>query len=258
MAEQAKILCAEAVENNLSEKVLNERWARWYTCRLCEQRYHGVVMCALGWACWKTYAGRPEDDQVQGMAMSQLGNGLFDAKHYEDALPVQEAELSRYRRLGAPAEHVHCTQINLANTYGELGHLEKALSMEQEVYSGRLKLHGDQHEKTLTAATNCASSLADLERFEEARALLRKTLPVAQRVLGENDMTTLNLRGIYGATLHKDPASTLDDLREAATTLEEAERVARRVLGASHPVTLAIGNHLRNARAALRARETPL
>ena len=109
----------------------------------------------------------------------------------------------------------------------------------------------------LTAATNCASSLADLKRFEEARALLRKTLPVAQRVLGENDMTTLNLRGIYGATLHKDPASTLDDLREAATTLEEAERVARRVLGASHPVTLAIGNHLRNARAALHARETP-
>ena len=108
-----------------------------------------------------------------------------------------------------------------------------------------------------TRYCNKTSSLADLERFEEARALLRKTLPVAQRVLGENDMTTLNLHGIYGATLHKDPASTLDDLREAATTLEEAERVARRVLGASHPVTLAIGNHLRHARAALRARETP-
>ena len=32
---------------------------RWTTCGLCEQRYHGVVACALGWACWKTYVGRP-------------------------------------------------------------------------------------------------------------------------------------------------------------------------------------------------------
>jgi hypothetical protein len=41
-------------------KVIDERWARWYSCSLCEQRYHGVVCCALGWACWKTYVGRPE------------------------------------------------------------------------------------------------------------------------------------------------------------------------------------------------------
>ena len=35
---------------------------RWYSCGLCEQDYHGVVRCALGWACWKTYVGRPEGD----------------------------------------------------------------------------------------------------------------------------------------------------------------------------------------------------
>ena len=66
LAEQAKILVAEAEENNLDDKVLNERWVRWYTCSLCEQKYHGVVACALGWACWKTYVGRPEDGQLRG------------------------------------------------------------------------------------------------------------------------------------------------------------------------------------------------
>ena len=25
-------------------------WDRWHTCGLCEQPYHGVVACALGWA----------------------------------------------------------------------------------------------------------------------------------------------------------------------------------------------------------------
>ena len=48
LAEQAKILFAEAEENNLGLNALNERSKRWYTCSLCEQAYHGVVRCALG------------------------------------------------------------------------------------------------------------------------------------------------------------------------------------------------------------------
>ena len=75
LAEQAKILFAEAEENNLDWNAKNERWMRWCLCSLCEQNYHGVVKCALGWACWKTYE-RPEGDQVHGMAMRMLGNGL--------------------------------------------------------------------------------------------------------------------------------------------------------------------------------------
>ena len=54
------------------------------------------------------------------------------------------------------------------------------------------------------------------------------------------------------------PAShTLDGLREAVTTLEETERIARRVLGGAHPTTSAIDGSMQAARAALRARETP-
>ena len=64
-------------------------------------------------------------------------------------------------------------------------------------------------------------------------------------------------RQIIGATRPYDTDATLDDFREAVTTLEEAERAQRRVLGGDHPVTTAIERDLRNARAALRARETP-
>ena len=100
LAEQAKILVAEAEENNLGDKALDERLLRWHTCSLCEQEYHGVVRCALGWACWKTYVGRPETDEARRLAMTMLGNGLSDAGHHEDALSVREAELSMKRRLG--------------------------------------------------------------------------------------------------------------------------------------------------------------
>ena len=43
LAEQAKILFAEAEENNLGEKALCERWHRWCACGLCEQNHYGSV-----------------------------------------------------------------------------------------------------------------------------------------------------------------------------------------------------------------------
>ena len=54
-----------------------------------------------------------------------------------------------------------------------------------------------------------------------------------------------------------DDGATLDDLREALTTLEDTERIARRVLGGAHPLTGAVEFRLPEARAALSARETP-
>ena len=76
--------------------------------------------------------------------------------------------------------------------------------------------------------------------------------PVAQRVLGD-DILTLKMRQAYANALYKDHAATLDDLREAVTTLEEIEMIVRRVLGGAHPTTTAIEVILRMARAKLRA-----
>ena len=54
-----------------------------------------------------------------------------------------------------------------------------------------------------------------------------------------------------------DSAATLDNLREAVTTLEDTERTARRVFGGTHPTVVDIENDLRMSRVFLRARETP-
>ena len=255
MARQAKILVAEAEEHNWDGNLWNERWERWHTCGLCKQDYHGVVLCALGWACWKTYLGRPEDNDVRNWAMHSLGTGLSAADHHEDALSVKEAELSMLRRLGAPAAHVLATQSNLANTYETIGRLEEALSLRQELYSGRLKSQGEQHRATLVAASNYASTLFTLKRFEEAKSLMRKTIPVAQRVVGESNELTLKMRLVYADALYKDDGATLDDLREAVTMLKETVQTARRVLGGTHPLTTEIEGELRHARAVLVARE---
>jgi len=251
LAEQVKILVAEAEENKLGREARKARFLRWNTCSLCKQDYHGVVRCALGWACWKTYLGRPEADPLRRLAMEGLGNGLTEARLHEDALPVREAELAMLQRVGVPEAYMLSTMGNLAGSYATLGRFEECSRLQRGVYSSRLKLYGEEHGQTLVAANNYALSLLKLERFEEAKALMRKTMPVARRVLGENHEVTLRMRQMYAQLLCRGEGATLDDLREAVTMLEETERIARRVLGGAHPLTLRIESNLQTARAAL-------
>ena len=253
LAEQAKILYAEAEENNLGSDAFNVRWRRWAICGLCEQNYHGVVKCALGWACWKTYLGRT--DQVRDMAMNLLGSGLFASDHHEDAVSVMEAQLATMRRAGDSEERILVVQSNLACAYESLGRLQDGLRIRQDVYSRRLEMLGDENKHTLQTAYNYATTLKDLRRFEEARSLLRKVMPVVRRALGDNHDNTLRMRQSYAEALYLDAGATLYDLREAVTTLEEIEPTARRVLGGGHPTTQGIEKSLRDARAVLRARE---
>ena len=147
-------------------------------------------------------------------------------------------------------------QTNLATTYQALGRLDDATCLRRAVYSGRVKLDGEENGRTLDAANNYMVSLTQSNRHEEAKALFLKVVPVARRVLGESNDLTLRMRLMYAVALYEEPAATLDDLREAVEMLGDVERTARRVFGGAHPLNLAIVAGLRNARATLRARET--
>ena len=59
----------------------------------------------------------------------------------------------------------------------------------------------------------------------------------------------------YAITLYEGRDATLNDIRDAVTTLEDLAPTARRVLGNAHPVPREIESHLRAARAVLRVRE---
>ena len=62
----------------------------------------------------------------------------------------------------------------------------------------------------------------------------------------------------FTLALCENDAATLDDLREAVTTLEDTERIARRVLGGAHPITEDIeAYHLRREERSRAARPPP-
>ena len=124
---------------------------------------------------------------------------------------MREADLAMRRRL-CTEDDVLAALANLAITYGRVGRVEHALQIERDVYSGRLNLHGEEQRETLLAANNLASSLVDLQHFEEAKSLLRKMMPVARRVLGDSNDITLKMRWNYADVLYQDPGATGDDV----------------------------------------------
>ena len=171
---------------------------------------------------------------------------------------MQEAQVSMNLRLGVPVETILVAQTSLAITYGTLGRTEEAVNMCRDVYSGHLKIHGEEDRQTVLAANNYANTLIDLNCLKEAKALMHKTIPVARRVLGDTDRLTLKMRALYAQALYKDLGASLDGLREAVKTLEDTEPIARRVFGGAYPLVVQVERALRDARTLLRARETPV
>ena len=111
--------------------------------------------------------------------------------------------------------------------------------------------------RAAVTTNNYAGCLKDLERHAEARSLMRKTMPVARRVLGKLHEVTIKMLWAYVETLYEDDNATLADLREAVNTLEDSARGARRVYGTKHPLVVGSEYHIEHSRAALAAREAP-
>ena len=109
-------------------------------------------------------------------------------------------------------------------------------------------------ERLRVAANNYSLALVKVKRYQESRSVLRKIIPIARHAYGASDRITVTMRGIYAESLYKDPAATLDDLREAVNTLEESTRIMRRVLGRGHPLVVQLDSELQAARAALALR----
>ena len=98
-------------------------------------------------------------------------------------------------------------------------------------------------------------SLSGVCRLLEARESRVLSLRAPRRRLAGGERGSRLRTNITTALVNADGA-TLDDLREAVTTLEDAGRTARRVFGGAHPFTARMEQNLPRARAALRARET--
>ena len=233
LAEQAEILNAElTAADDLDLDVRQARWDRWSVCNLCGQRYHGVVQCALGWACWKTYCCGRSETHYFG-ALTSLGNGLNGAHRHEEHLVVGEAQLANATRIpGASEEAILNMKDNLANCYRSLGRLDEALAIRRELYARSVALSLPPAFLYLRVL-NLSSSLQHARRHAEAKSFLREQVPKARRALGEVHELYLKLCLNYGQAICFE--GSREDVVESTTLLEQLSSTTRRIYGPAHP-----------------------
>ena len=83
---------------------------------------------------------------------------------------------------------------------------DTSVSLRSEAFRVReLKKSGFASRAKPPRKPQYATTLGDLKRFEETKTLLRQTLPVARRVLGESHELTLRMRWAYAIALKDDP-----------------------------------------------------
>ena len=182
--------------------------------------------------------------------MTQLGNGLSEAEHYDDAVAVYEAELATEERLGGKEEgETLITRGNLAICYYNLGQLDEALSMQREVYAGRQNLFWSGGNQDI-AVCNLTEYLVAAREFEEAQSLAREELPAIIDRHGPDGSLTLEVRAWYARALFRADGASEDDVAEALTILEDVLRRSKRVLGDSHPDTERARKFLEEVRSA--------
>ena len=125
---------------------------------------------------------------------------------------------------------------------------EEALVLEREVYDKSVQMCKLDGYETLVSGLNRCCTLVSLKKFDEARPFLRKLIGRSRRVLGPEHINTLRLRRAYADSYFSDDAASAREVREAVTTLEELDALARRVYGEGHAYRLNIYASLKRAR----------
>jgi serine/threonine protein kinase len=219
---------------------------------------------------------------VQARLLVTLGDTYYALGLSRQAIPLMERARDYYvKNFGL--EHTNTLPImsELALCYDDVGRLDEALKMQEQVLAVRRKVSGPEHPGTLNSMNNLASSYEMAGRREEALKLREEVLALDRKVLGPENPETLNsmnnlatsydmagrreealklreevlaLRREVNGPEHPDTFRAMGNLsvsydeagrhHESLKLREEALTLARKVLGPEHPDTLSTMNNL--------------
>ena len=220
----------------------SSRWGRWHTCGLCEQSYHGVVACALGWRCWLTYVMLPRTDVRRYFAMETLGSALIEGRRGKEALPLLQTSLTECRFYTPPDSEAYPLMMRhnrqcIARCYNELGQHHKALKIQRDLFENQLELSGSSGAIAFSSAACLAYTLVALGKYAEARDLAVRWQPEARKII-RYEGNDIELQLSFANATWKDPDILSPEARFNATKfLDLAYKQSRRVLGPLHPKT---------------------
>jgi len=226
LVRQAQVMVQEGLVNE--EDNLVPRLKRWWICRLYKQNYRGAAATALGWACWKTYVGRPEGDHLRNIAMQILADSMCDDA--SGRLAILETILNR---LESEGEKLY-VRGQIATCYTRLERHEECLALRRANYEARSASMSQGGKLQLTI--DYGESLTT-QREPEAVDFSRELVARTKREFGEDSAVTERCLMMYGRALFRATKCTPEDLIEAEAIVTDVAQKYRRRLGPAHPST---------------------
>jgi tetratricopeptide (TPR) repeat protein len=133
----------------------------------------------------------PEHDSTLNAEL-KLATCLLTLEQAEDATPLlAHVVASRTNRHGRDDAATLAAMAWSATAARQLGNLAEARSIQEEVLAGFGSIGAGESGQALSAASNLASTLAELEQLDDATRLLRRVLEIRVRTLAPADARTL-------------------------------------------------------------------
>ena len=179
----------------------------------------------------------------------QVSSKLAETLHYATSLGMSQLALcltdsvaQTCDALGPDHPDSLTSRNSLAGVYWDAGRLDKAISLYEQVFSGRSRVLGPDHRSTLTARDDLAATYWEAGRLDEAITLKKQILADALRIMGP-DSPGASAARLKLADAYRD-AGRLD---KAVTLYQENLDDVARIMGPHHPETLASRHSLAGA-----------
>ena len=176
---------------------------------------------------------------------SKLAETLHDATSLgmsQPALCLTDSVTRACDALGPHHPDTLASRNSLAGAYRAAGRLDEAITLYEQVFSGRSRVLGPDHRSTLTSRDHLTDTYWEAGRLDEAITLKKQILADAMRIMGPDSPGASAARNSLAAT-YRD-AGRLD---EAITLYKQNLDDVTRVMGPHHLETLASRHRLAGA-----------
>ncbi|MBU4231434.1 MAG: tetratricopeptide repeat protein [Proteobacteria bacterium] len=195
-----------------------------------------------GWPLWLVLllmvllaapAGGEGTPEEEARRLNQQAVELYQARRYQEALPLQQRALEIYEKALGPEHPDTCTSLNnLAGLYQAMGAFDQALPLYQRTLKIREKALGLEHIDTANSLNNLAALYWAMAIYDQALPLYQRALKIREKALGpEHPDTSVSLNNL--ATLYQ----SMGAYGQALPLFQQALAIREKVLGPEHPAT---------------------
>jgi tetratricopeptide (TPR) repeat protein len=183
-------------------------------------------------------------DHLDTLAVrAQLANAYRSGGKLKDAIGVYERLLAdRSRVLGEDHIDTISARASLAYAYRTAGRLKDAVPHYERVVADRERVQGRDHRDTIASRAVLAAAYQQARRMRDAVEAYERAVADGDQVLSPGDVEALTTR--YNlAVAYSEAGRLADAVKVLGRTLDDCERH----LGADHPMTATVRDHLRAA-----------